>query len=139
MLDSISVVSKVGEVCVIVPWLSMVSADVLFFSVLEKLCLWTFKTSHTPKVTYFSTMNDAITDIFYCCYWEHPWRTHWEPKEHIGNLMGTHWELEGNKGKMKKRKRIKALSVHAEPSHWLHEISISKTVCHHFWSGLVPP
>jgi hypothetical protein len=22
--------------------------------------------------------------------------------EHIGNLMGTHWELEGNKGKMKK-------------------------------------
>jgi hypothetical protein len=26
-------------------------------------------------------------------YWEHPWRTH---REHIGNLMGTHWELEGN-------------------------------------------
>jgi hypothetical protein len=25
---------------------------------------------------------------------------------------------------------------HAEPSHWLHEISISKTVCHHFWPGL---
>jgi hypothetical protein len=23
------------------------------------------------------------------CYWEHPWGTHWEPKEHIGNLMGT--------------------------------------------------
>jgi hypothetical protein len=22
--------------------------------------------------------------------------------EHTGNLMGTHWELEGNKGKMKK-------------------------------------
>jgi hypothetical protein len=22
--------------------------------------------------------------------------------EHIGNLMGTHWELERNKGKMKK-------------------------------------
>jgi len=28
--------------------------------------------------------------------WEHPWGTHWEPREHIGNLMGTHWELEGN-------------------------------------------
>jgi hypothetical protein len=27
--------------------------------------------------------------------------------------------------------------VHAEPSHWLHEISISKTVCHHFWPGLM--
>jgi hypothetical protein len=25
-----------------------------------------------------------------------------------------------------KRKKIKALCVHAEPSHWLHEISISK-------------
>ncbi len=27
--------------------------------------------------------------------------------------------------------------MHAEPSHWLHEISISKTVCHHFWPGLM--
>jgi len=30
------------------------------------------------------------------CYWEHPWETHWEPREHIRNLMGTHWELERN-------------------------------------------
>jgi hypothetical protein len=30
------------------------------------------------------------------CYWEHPWGTHWEPREHIRNLMKTHWELEGN-------------------------------------------
>ncbi len=95
MLDSTSVVSKVGEVCVTVTWLSMVSADVLFFSVLVKLCLWTFKTLHTPNVTYYFTMNDAITDIFYCCYWEHPWGTHWEPD---GNSLGT-WR---NKGKMKK-------------------------------------
>jgi len=29
--------------------------------------------------------------------------------------------------------------VHAEPSHWLHEISISKTVGHHFWPGLILP
>jgi hypothetical protein len=27
--------------------------------------------------------------------------------------------------------------VHAERSHWLHEISISKTVGHHFWPGLI--
>jgi len=27
--------------------------------------------------------------------------------------------------------------VHAEPSHWGHEISLSKTVCHHFWPGLM--
>jgi hypothetical protein len=29
--------------------------------------------------------------------------------------------------------------VHAEPSHWLHEISISNPVRHHFWPGLIPP
>jgi len=30
------------------------------------------------------------------CYWEHPWGTHWEPREHVGNPLGTQWELEGN-------------------------------------------
>jgi hypothetical protein len=31
------------------------------------------------------------------CYWEHLWGTqHWEPREHIGNLVRTHWKLEGN-------------------------------------------
>jgi hypothetical protein len=24
------------------------------------------------------------------------------------------------------------------PSHWLHEISLPKRVCHHFWPGLLP-
>jgi hypothetical protein len=23
------------------------------------------------------------------CYWEHPWGTHWDPREHIGNALGT--------------------------------------------------
>jgi hypothetical protein len=27
--------------------------------------------------------------------------------------------------------------VHAETSHWLHEAFIFKTVCHHFWPGLM--
>jgi len=31
------------------------------------------------------------------CYWEYPWETHWEHNEHVGNLMRTHWELEGNR------------------------------------------
>jgi hypothetical protein len=62
--------------------------------------------------------------------WEHP-------------TLGNHWELEGNMFRTKekwkkssppltppsktqnlKEKKIKALWVHAEPSHWLHEISI---------------
>jgi len=39
---------------------------------------------------------DKIYGIKVRCYWEHPWGTHWEPREHIENLMGTHWKLERN-------------------------------------------
>jgi hypothetical protein len=49
-------------------------------------------------------------------------------------LNGTCWEQRENEKNPPplsppphpklKRKKIKALSVHAEPSHWLHEISI---------------
>jgi hypothetical protein len=58
--------------------------------------------------------------------------------------MGTLWEHDGNtlgtKGKSKKnpsplplkRKNLDRSQVHAEPPHWLHEISLSKTVAHHF-------
>jgi hypothetical protein len=70
-------------------------------------------------------------------------RTWWEP---IGNLKGTCWEQRKNEKKSSfpptqnlKEKRIKALWVHAEPSHWLHEISISKITRHHFWPRLIPP
>jgi hypothetical protein len=38
-----------------------------------------------------------------------------------------------------KENKIKALQMHAEPSHWLHEISIFKIVHHHFWPGLITP
>ncbi len=66
--------------------------------------------------------------------------------EHIGNLGN----MLGTKGKWKKsspssphpklkRKIIKELWVHVEPTHWLHEISISITVIHHFWPGLIIP
>jgi hypothetical protein len=34
------------------------------------------------------------------CYWEHPWGTHWELTEHIGNLMGTCWEQRKNEKKI---------------------------------------
>jgi hypothetical protein len=44
------------------------------------------------------------------CYWEHPGGTHWKSREHIGNPMKIHWELEGNMLETKeKRKKIKAL------------------------------
>jgi hypothetical protein len=29
------------------------------------------------------------------CYWEHHWGTHWEPMEHIRNLIGTIGNLKG--------------------------------------------
>ncbi len=31
------------------------------------------------------------------CYWEHPWGTHWQPREHIENLMGIRWDKKKNK------------------------------------------
>jgi hypothetical protein len=41
------------------------------------------------------------------CYWEHPWGTHWEPRETYwepgGNPLETWKEHVGNKGKMKKK------------------------------------
>jgi len=68
------------------------------------------------------------------CYWEHPWRTYWEPD---GNPLGTWREHVGNKGKMRKKSTHSEvmLSLHVDT----HEISISKTVCHHFWAGLILP
>jgi len=71
------------------------------------------------------------------CYWEHHWGTRWELKR---NMLGTKekWKKKTSRPRTLKlgAKAIKALWVHAEPSHWLHEIFISKTVCHHFWPGL---
>jgi hypothetical protein len=77
------------------------------------------------------------------CYWEHPLGTHWE---HIVKLiqkpLRTWWEQRKNEKKIlppqpfPQNFTIKALWVHVEPSHWLHEIS--KTIHHHFWLGLIP-
>ncbi len=60
-------------------------------------------------------------------------------------LLGTSWgtlqELENHlrtreiyiypSPPLSKRKKLDRSRVHAEPSHWLHEISLSKTVRHH--------
>jgi hypothetical protein len=37
---------------------------------------------------------------------EHPWGTHWEHMEYIGNLIGTHLELEGNIWEQKENEKI---------------------------------
>jgi len=38
---------------------------------------------------------------------------------------------------LKKKKHLDPSRGQAEPSHWLHATFISKTVCHHFWPGLM--
>jgi hypothetical protein len=38
-------------------------------------------------------------------YWEHPWGTHWELRKLIENLMGAHWEFEGNMLRIKKKEK----------------------------------
>jgi len=74
----------------------------------------------------------------------------------LGNIMGTHWELEGNilrthweaKENDKKislplpplqnieGKKARHLECTLGPSHWLHEISFPKRFGHHFWPRL---
>jgi hypothetical protein len=54
--------------------------------------------------------------------------THCEPREPDGNPLPPL--------KVKRAKKKGTVSA-AEPSNWLHEISISKTVCHHFCPGLM--
>jgi hypothetical protein len=73
----------------------------------------------------------------------------------LGNLMGTHWELERNimithweLGKHLKKsfplhpnlkgKKARHLECMLRPSCWRHEISFPKRVFHHFWPGLIP-
>jgi hypothetical protein len=60
-------------------------------------------------------------------------------------LKGTCWEQRKNEPKSSpppklKRKKIKALWVHAEPYHWLHEISIFQTCSSPFlaWANTPP-
>ncbi len=91
--------------------------------------------------------------IHLLCYWEHLWGTSWKPREHIENPLGTWkgtcWE-QRKKGKKilfppthhpkRKRKRKKR---HFECMLSLligcMKFSISKTVHHNFWSGVIPP
>jgi len=56
-------------------------------------------------------------------------------------MLGTYWEP-GRKTKNNfpphpTHKRKRQPHVHVERSHWLYEISLSKTVGHHFWPGLM--
>jgi hypothetical protein len=73
--------------------------------------------------------------------------THWELER---NIMRTHWEVGKNEKKKKflfppptppqniKRKKTMHLECMLGPSHWLHEIFLSKKLHHHFWHELTP-
>ncbi len=66
--------------------------------------------------------------------------TTWELEELHGNSMGTHWERGGKKillTLLPKTKKLDPSWVYVKSYRWLHESFISKTVCHHFWMGLV--
>jgi len=60
-----------------------------------------------------------------------------------GIKLWCYWEHIGDQKKTDplspppQKKNIGPYSVYVEPSHWLHEIFISKTVCHHFSLGLM--
>jgi len=62
-------------------------------------------------------------------------------REQIGDMVGTpksqKWTPPPQPPSLPQRKKIWTPRVHVEPSHWLHENPILKTVCHHFWPGLI--
>jgi hypothetical protein len=65
------------------------------------------------------------------CYWEHL-------GEHMWEHLGTHrkqGEKKNSSHPTPKRKKQGPSRVHVKPLHWLHEISLSKTICHCFWQG----
>jgi hypothetical protein len=61
------------------------------------------------------------------------WGTCWQ---HQGNVVVTHWEQQKIQQPQPLPNEEKKLTI---CSHWLHEISICKIVCHHFQHGLIPP
>ncbi len=76
-------------------------------------------------------------DIKPRCYWEHFEEWIWEHFENLGII----WEFDENTlGTRKKslfpsplkKKKLDPSWGHAEHSHWLHEISLSKTLHHQF-------
>ncbi len=87
------------------------------------------------------------------CYWEHLEEPIWEHFENLRtfweldvDLMRALWEHIGNKERKQKNhyspsQKGKNWIIHkcmlSEHSHWLHELSISKTEGHHFWPGLI--
>jgi hypothetical protein len=57
------------------------------------LCWVGINFSNIILVLVLGSKADFLTNVWqvmYPQYWEHPWGTHWEPREHIGSLMGTH-------------------------------------------------
>jgi hypothetical protein len=61
-------------------------------------------------------------------------------REHRRNMLGTKekWKKSSLPPSPKnlKEKKSRHLEFMQQPTHWLHEISIFKTVHHHFWPGL---
>jgi len=54
-----------------------------FYGKMEYFFLWP---------TYIGEMGRALGKTYRIkarCYWEHPWGTHWDPRYHIGNPLGT--------------------------------------------------
>ncbi len=78
-----------------------------------------------PIINYFGTLGKPY-GLNLRCYWE-------QLGEHLRNLR-TIWEQDiyiYSSPPLSKRKKLDRSQVHAEPSHWLHEIPLSKTIRPH--------
>jgi hypothetical protein len=61
-------------------------------------------------------------------------------REHSANTLGRRekWKETPHPPQNKKGKKWRHLECMLGPSHWLHEISLSQRLGHHFWLGLTP-
>jgi hypothetical protein len=69
------------------------------------------------------------------------WQSMWYKSVLLwGTSWGTHWKIDGNTlmwtSKSPKTQKKKKWAI-VEPFHWLHEIIIFTSVCHHFWPRLM--
>jgi hypothetical protein len=119
-----------------------------FYGKMECLPLWPTYIGEKGRTL------DKTYGIKASCYWERPWGTNWEPMEHIANLLWIHWELEGDMLGTKEKWKKSSPPPHApklkrkKSRHFECMLSLpigymkflcSKTVCHHFWPGLISP
>ncbi len=127
-------------------WLAHHSKQVKLWRFLKSKCSIMKHRVQAPPAQVYRWKEDNIcqsiwdkSEVLWRKYWEHDGKPQ-------GNIVGIHCEPGKNEKKSfppptlnLKWKKARDFECMLGPSHWLHEISLPKRVCHHFWPGLIIP